>query len=116
MPGKHQNRLSTRDLNRSFGQHLTHFERTRIWSLFFDAGWNKRQIGRYMGLGSSTIRSFLKNATTTPVKQQGRKPNLTTQKRKRLITRATQDAFHRHMPYEEIAFLEGISACRHNYL
>jgi hypothetical protein len=46
----------------------------------------------------------------TPTKQLGRKPNLTSLIRERLIARATLDAAHRRMTYEEIAQLEGIQA------
>lgn len=112
MPGKHQNRTSTRDPTRPKSQHLTYFERSRIWTLFFDIGWSKRTISRHLGLSESTIRNFLKTATITPEKQLGRKPNLTSRKRHQLEACATQDAFHCRMPYAEIAQLEGISACR----
>jgi methylphosphotriester-DNA--protein-cysteine methyltransferase len=37
---------------------------------------------------------------------------LNTRLRKRLINRATANAFHRRLSYEEIAQLEGIRACR----
>ena len=37
---------------------------------------------------------------------------LTTRKRKRLVWRATLDAEHRRLTYEEIAHIEGINACR----
>ena len=37
---------------------------------------------------------------------------LNTPLRKRLITRATINAYYRRMIYEEIAKLEGIQACR----
>ena len=37
---------------------------------------------------------------------------LTTIKRKRLIAKATQNAYYRRMTFEEIAHLEGIQACR----
>ena len=37
---------------------------------------------------------------------------LTTIKRKRLVAKATQNAYYRRMTFEEIAHLEGIQACR----
>jgi hypothetical protein len=37
---------------------------------------------------------------------------LTTRKRWKLVERATKDAFHRRMIYEEIAQIEGIQACQ----
>ena len=51
-----------------------------------------------------------------PSKQRGRKPNIDTPTRQRLVARAKQDRWHRQKPFEEIAFLEGISACKRSLL
>ena len=48
----------------------------------------------------------------TPTKQLGKKPNLTSRIRKRLVARATLNAAHRRMTYKEIAQLEGMQASR----
>jgi hypothetical protein len=37
---------------------------------------------------------------------------LTTRKRRRLILRATQDAYHRRLTWQTVSQLEGIEACR----
>jgi hypothetical protein len=47
-----------------------------------------------------------------PQKPTGRPCILITQKRKRLVARATLDAEHRRMTWEEVAQEEGIIVCR----
>jgi len=48
----------------------------------------------------------------TPHKHRGRKPNINTLTRKRLIARAKLDRIHQKKPLKEIAFLEGITTCK----
>jgi hypothetical protein len=93
------------------GTRLTLSERIRILTLANDAGWNKSRIARQLRLPYSTVVSCIESGFSTPRKQPGRKCLLTTRKRQRLIDRATKDAFHHWMPYEEVAQFEGIQAC-----
>lgn len=113
MPGKHKNRKSFRDPDRPIGARLSDRERTQILTLWGMARWNKSQIARKLGLARSTVITCIQQGfTTPPPAPDGRRPNLTTQKRKRLVWRATLDAFHRRLTYESIAFIEGIQACK----
>lgn len=117
MPGKHRNRVrSYGDSSRPRGTRLTHKERVEILTLFNLANWNKTQIARKLQLPLSTVRACISAGITTPPTQHGRPILLTTQKRRRLVARATTDAFHRRMPVEEIAQIEGIQACRRTLL
>jgi transposase len=111
MPGKHKNRKTTRSPSRPIGQPLTERERTQILTLHSIAGWPIRQIARELRLAYSTVSLCVKSGVFTPKKQVGRKPILTTQKRRRLIARATRDALHRRMPLGQIAHLEGVQVC-----
>jgi hypothetical protein len=111
MPGEHRNRGSNRDPSVAKGTRLTTVQRTQILTLFTLANWLKRRISRQLSIAESTIRLTIKQGTTTPNRPLRRKPMLTTRKRKRLITRATQDAFHRRLSYLIIANIEGINAC-----
>lgn len=110
MPGKHKNRLSTRSNDRIPGQRLTHTERATILSLYSIAHFSKRRIGRELSLAQGTVQYCIQQGFATPKKQIGRKLMLTTQRRKRLILRATLDSFHRRLTLSEIADLEGIRA------
>lgn len=112
MPGKHKNRKSYADPDRPRGQRLTERERTQILTLYTIAKWNLRQIARELRIARSTVQLCVRSGLCTPKRPPGRKPILTTKKRRRLVHRATLDAFHRRLPYEEIAELEDISVCR----
>jgi transposase len=111
MPGKHKNRKSYVSPSRVPGQKLTERERTEILTLFNRAGWGKRQIARELRLSIITVCRCILSSVFTPQKQIGRRPILTTQKRRRLIKRATLNAEHRRKTLQEIAYLEGIQAC-----
>ena len=111
IPGKHKDRQSYTDLDRPHGQHLTERERTQLNTLQSIAHWGKRAITRELHLPYTTIlRCVASGCVTPPSKPIGRRPLLTTRKRKRLVDRATLDVFHR-LSYEEIAQIEGIQAC-----
>ncbi len=112
MPGKHKNRKSYRDPDRPRGQRLSERERTQVLTLYQLAGWNKSQIARQSRLPHSTVRLVIQEGNHTPRKPPGRPFMLTIRRRHRLIKRATQDGFHRRLPLEYIAKLEGIQACR----
>ena len=112
MPGKHNNCKSYTDPNRPSGQRLTERERTRILTLYNDAKWSIRRIAREVRIPRSTVQNCIHSGFYTPRKQIGRKPMLTTRKRRRLIRRATLDAYHRRLTWEEIAQLEDIQICR----
>ena len=117
MPGKYKNRKPYTDPSRPRGQRLSERERTQILTLYQVAHWNKRQIARELCLPEMTVRRCITNGFTTPPPlPQGCKPLLTTRKRKRLVDRATLDAFHRRLLYEEIAQLEGIQACKRSLI
>jgi transposase len=111
MPGKHKNRKSTASPSRIRGQRLSERERTKILTLATHAHWSKRAIARELRIAESTVRAIINSGIYTPQKQVGRRPILTTQKRRRLVARATKDALHRRMPLGQIAHLEGIQVC-----
>lgn len=69
-------------------------------------------IAATMVLPRTTVQSVIRSMAETPTKQMGRQPKLTSQIRKRLVARATRDAYHRRMTYLQIAHLEGIMAGR----
>ena len=96
---------------RDSGTRLSYRERNITHSLSQYAGWNHRRIGASLGIPYRTISNSLHNLWT-PHKQRGRKPNIDTPTRQRLIARATLDRFHRRKPFEEIAILEGVFACK----
>jgi len=112
MPGKHKNRQSYRDPEIPRGTRLSEAQRIEILTLFHRAKWNQSKIAKELQLARSTVQLTIKRGICTPTKPAGRPPMLTTRKRRRLVQRATQDALHRRMSYEEISQLEGISACR----
>ena len=112
MPGKHRNRTSYASTSRVPGQRLSGRERTQILTLFHTAKWPKRAIAKELRIGLSIVCLTVARGVFTPPQQIGCRSNITTRKRKRLVERATQDALHRRMPYEEIASIEGINACR----
>ncbi|KAF2176442.1 hypothetical protein K469DRAFT_28177 [Zopfia rhizophila CBS 207.26] len=116
MPGKHKNRQSFRDPVRPRGQRLSEYERTQVLTLYNTAGWNKTVIARELGLAHSTVRLCISEGYFTPKRPPGRRPILTTGKRRRLIHRATLDAYHRRLSYDEIAQLEGLNLCRRSLL
>ncbi len=55
---------------------------------------------------------MLKSGFLTPKKPKGGSCKLDTPLRRRLTRRATLDAYHRRLTYEQVAELEGIQACR----
>ena len=113
MPGKHKNRKSYADPERPSGRRLTERERAQILALYSIAKWNRARIARELKIAHSTVRSAIRRGfCTPPPKPSGRPPILTTRKRRRLVQRATLDAFHRRLSYEEIAKIEGINVCR----
>src|ERR1700760_2828135 len=95
MPGKHRNRRSFASPSRGHCQRLTERERTEILTLFAIAKWSKQAIARELRIARSTVINCIKQGFHTPFKAPGRKPKLTTMKRKFLIARATQNAEHR---------------------
>ncbi|KAF2176058.1 hypothetical protein K469DRAFT_700449 [Zopfia rhizophila CBS 207.26] len=94
MPGKHKNRRSYRDTDRPCGQHLNERERTQILKLHHIAKWNKSRIARELRLAGSTVILCIQEGYFTPNRPLGRRPILTTPKRRRLVQRATLDAYH----------------------
>ena len=103
MPGKHKNRKSYADPDRPRGQHLTERERVQILTLYNMAKWNLSQIARELRLARTTVQRCVRSGVCTPKRPIRRKPILTTRKRRRLIHRATLDAYHRRLSYEEVA-------------
>jgi transposase len=111
MPGKHKNRKSYASPSRTRGQKLTERERTEILTLFNRAHWSRHHIARELRISLSTVRLVINSGVFTPLKQLGRRPILTTQKRRRLVRRATINALHRRKTFQQIAQLEGIQVC-----
>lgn len=111
MPGEHRNRGSNHDSNVPRGTRLTAVQRAEILTLFQRAKWPKRRISRELEIAYSTVYLTIKRGIITPEKPIGRRPLITTTKRKRLIARATQDAFHRRLAWPQVAKLEGIKTC-----
>ena len=101
-----------RDPLRDPGTRLSYRERDIIYSLNQHAGWTHRRIGSTLGVSRDTVTCSLLKQIWTPHKQRGRRPNINTPTRQRLVARAKLDRFHRRKPFEEIAFLEGVSACK----
>jgi transposase len=112
MPGKHKNRKSYADPDRPRGQRLSVKERHQIEALYSLAKWNISHIARELRIARTTVKSCIDVSFSTPPKPIGRKPILTTCKRRRLVKRATLDAYHRRLSYEQIANIEGIQVCR----
>ena len=101
-----------RDHLRDPGTRLSYRERDITYSLSQYAGWKHREIASSLGVPRRTISNSLSLQKWTPQKQRGRKPNIDTPTRQRLIARAKLNRFHRRKPFEEIAFLKGVSACK----
>ena len=99
-------------LKRDPGTKLTYKQRCRIFTLSDLLGWKQEAIATSMRLPRTTVQSVIHSMMEAPTLQLGRKPNLTDRIRKRLVARATLDAAHRRMTYNEIAQLEGIQAGR----
>jgi transposase len=108
MPGKHKNRISTRSPSRPVNQRLSERERVSILTLYRAAGYSATRIAIELRLSRSTVQSCIQQGFMTPKRPQGRLPILTTQKRKRLVARATQNAFHRRLTLDAIADLKKI--------
>lgn len=99
-----------RDLIRKPGTRLTHKQRCRIFTLSSLLHWSAESIATSTGLPRTTIQSVLKSGTEVPKKQVGRKPIITDKIRERLTARATRNAAHRRMTYQETTRLEGVQA------
>jgi hypothetical protein len=114
MPSKHRiRRKRARDAPKpnSDGSRLTHDQRIRIRTLYFDSGWGYTAISNCTKIDRSAVRRAIKSFIT-PQKPRGRPPIIDTPKRQRLIKRATIDGYHRRLGYVQIATIEGIQACR----
>jgi hypothetical protein len=94
------------------GTHLTYRERLQIFSLYRFGRWRYCTIASSLKLPYSTVYKAIQSCSETPRKHPGRRPILDTPIRRRLVARATINAFHRRLPLEEIAQMEGIEACR----
>ena len=112
MPGKHKNRRrpSTAGPHRRRGQRLSEQERCQIITLYQKACWSQRAIATKLQIAYSTVHDCILLGITTPTKQAGPRLILTTQKRRRLVNRATSDHLHRRMSFSEIANLDGLRA------
>jgi hypothetical protein len=111
-PAPPRHRRQNLDPNRAPGTHLTFRKRSQIFSLYRFARWHYISIANSLKLPHTTIWSAIKSYTATPRKPISRPPMLNTPLQKRLVTRATINAYHRRIIYEEIAKLEGIQAYR----
>jgi len=111
MPGKHKNRKSYASPSRTPNQQLTERERTEILTLFNRAGWTKRRIARELRLPITTVWRYIISGVFTPLKKTERRPNLTTQKLRRLVHRATINTTHHRITFQEIAQLEELKTC-----
>ena len=100
------------DLTRQPGTRLTYKERCRIFTLSDLLHWPAEAIATNMGLARSTVQSVLKSGVEAHAKPRGRTPAITDNIRHRLIARATLDAAHRRMTYNDIARLEGVQVGR----
>ncbi|PSN59239.1 hypothetical protein BS50DRAFT_260293 [Corynespora cassiicola Philippines] len=101
-----------RDPSRKPGTRLTYKQRCRIFMLSELPHWSIEAIAVATGLARTTVQSVLKSGTEVPKVPAGRKPAITDKVRERLVARATLDANHRRMKYEDIARLEGVQAGR----
>lgn len=114
MPSLHRHRVRPRDAPRSSGDagsRLTYRQRVEILTLRNFAGWGYTRISSSLNLPRSTVRYTISHPET-PQKPRGRPPLLDTPIRKRLITRATINGYHRRLCFLEITELEGIQACK----
>ncbi|KAF2175251.1 hypothetical protein K469DRAFT_702421 [Zopfia rhizophila CBS 207.26] len=93
MPGKHKNRRSYRDPDRPRGQRLNERERTQILTLYHIAKWNKSRIAQELKLARPTVILCIQEGYFTPKRTLSRRLILITQKRRRLVRRATLDAY-----------------------
>lgn len=93
---------------------LPYQQRIEIFSLWRSAGWSKRKVAQALQIAPSTVRNCIASGVLTPPEQVGRRPLLTTRERQRLrlVARATFDAFHRRLCYEEIARIDNIQVCK----
>ena len=107
MPSLHR----IRDAPKGSGERVPLRKRVEIYSLRTHAGWSYTQISSKLAIPRSTVRHIIQHPET-PRKPQGRPPLLDTPRRQRLVKRATIDAYHRRLPFQEIAILEGIDTCR----
>jgi len=101
-----------RDHTRQPGTRLISQQRYRIFTLSELSHWSAEAIAAAMGLPRTTVQSVLASGIEALPKQAGRKPAITDEVRERLVTRATLNAAHRRMTYQEIARLEGVQAGR----
>ena len=99
-------------IHRDPGTRLSYRERDTAYSLSEYASWTNREIAGTLGVPERTVSNALNKQRWSPHKQRGRKPKIDTPTRKRLVARAKLDRIYRRKPFEEIAFLEGISACK----
>jgi hypothetical protein len=99
-------------LVRSPGTRRTDVERCSIFILSKLLHWKAETITNVTGVPRSTVQSILKAGIGMPRKPVGRRPLINDEVCKRLIARATLNAAHRRLPYEEIARLEGIQCGR----
>jgi transposase len=90
---------------------LTFRQRIEIQTLHSHSGLSYSQIADKLKIPRSTVRKVI-FTPSTPKKPQGRPPKLNTPLRLHLIQRATLNAYHRRLTYEEVANLKGIQACR----
>lgn len=99
MPGKHKIRKSYADPDRPQGQRLTERERAQIMTLYNIAKWNISQIAKELRLAHITVQRCIRLGVWTPKRPIGRKPMLTTKKRRCLTHHATLNANHRRLSY-----------------
>jgi hypothetical protein len=113
MPGQHNNRKrSFRNPAVPISTHLTEAQRIEILTLYNRAEWSPVKIAKTFQIALSTVRITIKRGTPTTAKPVGRQDSLTAEQRRSLVHRATLDVAHRRLTHEQVAQLEGISACR----
>src|SRR5689334_18843245 len=110
--GHHPPRNQFADPLRPSNTRLTYKERSQMFSLYRFSHWSYLSIAAFLRRSYATVYSTIQSCIEAPKKPQGRPPMLNTRLRKRLNKRATANACHRRLSYEEIAQLEGIRACR----
>jgi len=91
------------DRMRQPGTRLTYQQRCRIFTLSELPHWPSEIIATAMGLVRTTVQSVPESKVEAPQEQVGRKRAITDKIRRRLVARATLDAAHRRMKYEEMA-------------
>jgi transposase len=105
----------SRDTPKSVGKPrkcLTQEQRVQIFTLRQIPAYSYTQISKALNISRSTVRKVLESGFTTPKKPKGRPCMLDIPLPLRLTRRATLNAYHRRLTYEEIADLEGIRAYR----